>query len=135
LHDHPIAPPPPPYPGRPARFARLGAAALLLALCGPAWAGKTPLALSPATVTVGAGGHVSFQASGGTGGYEYALTVNNSGGSIDAGTGDYTAGSVAGADTVTVTDSSGTSSTAKVQVQAKMQAAPDTGTTDLGGHR
>jgi len=118
----------------PARFARLLAAALLVALCAPAQAGKpVPLALSPALAKVAAGGTVTFQASGGAGEYSYALSVNATGGAIDPSSGEYTAGATAGTDTVTVTDAAGATRSAQVSVSA---SASTTGAdTDLGGHR
>jgi hypothetical protein len=121
----------------PARLARVLGAALLLALvafAAPASAGKpVPLALSPSSAKVAAGGAVAFQASGGAGGYTYALSVNASGGSIDPSSGEYTAGSAGGTDTVQVTDEAGATRTAQVAVLA---AATSTGAdTDLGGHR
>jgi len=118
----------------PARFARLLAAALLVALAAPALAGKpVPLALSPALAKAPAGGTVTFQASGGAGEYSFALSVNASGGTIDPSTGEYTAGGAAGTDTVTVTDAAG--ATRSAQVSVSTSAAAPGADTDLGGHR
>jgi hypothetical protein len=116
----------------PARFARVLAAAVLVAVCAPAEAGKpAPLALTPSVTKVAAGGAVAFQASGGAGEYHYALSVNASGGQIDPASGEYTAGAKAGTDTVTVTDAAGATQKAQVQVGAATSGAD----TDLGGHR
>ncbi len=108
---------------------RLGLAALLAALATAAVA-ATPLAISPSTATVPAGGHATFTASGGAGGYHFALTTDASGGSVDADSGAYTAGESPGTDVVTVTDSAGATKSASVKVQASKTATPD-----LGGPR
>ncbi|MEM9074387.1 MAG: hypothetical protein AAGE52_38185, partial [Myxococcota bacterium] len=66
------------------------------------------LALSPAARTVGEGGLVVFEASGGTGAYRFAIATDESGGRIEESTGLYVAGTVRGdpptVDTVVVTD-------------------------------
>lgn len=116
-------------PARPRLARRLGLGALLLALAGAA-AAATPLALSPSTATVTTGGHATFTASGGAGGYQFALSTAASGGSIDAETGAYTAGDSPGTDVVTVTDAAGATKTASVKVQASKTSTPD-----LGGPR
>ena len=86
-----------------------------------------PLVLSPTSATVAAGGTVSFSASGGSGGYKFSVTVNESGGSIN-GSGKYTAGAAGGvSDEVTVTDSAGASVSVLVTVEPASKA--------LGGHR
>jgi hypothetical protein len=105
-------------------------AGLVAALAASAQAAPK-LAISPSSTSVTAGGHVTFSASGGAGGYHYSLSASRSGGSVDADTGDYTAGATGGvSDEVTVTDSAGTSQKALVKVTALTQATPD-----LGGHR
>jgi hypothetical protein len=121
---------------RPVLPRHLAAFALLAALAAPAWAGKpAPLAVAPSTATVASGGHVAFKASGGEGGYEYAVTANASGATIDPATGDYTAGAAAGTDTVTVTDDAGKTATAQVKVQASASSTPAAPGDELGGHR
>lgn len=62
----------------------------------------------------------TYVATGGSGaGYSWVLAVNNSGGSIDAGSGLYTAGAVNGAtDTIQVTDSLGNTATTTVIISA-----------------
>lgn len=78
------------------------------------------LFISPYVPKTSAAGVVNFTAAGGSGtGYTWSLTTNQSGGSIVAGTGVYTAGSLLGTtDTVTVTDSLGATATRNVRVLA-----------------
>lgn len=78
------------------------------------------LFISPYVPKTSAAGIVNFTAAGGSGtGYTWSLTTNQSGGSIVAGTGVYTAGSLLGTtDTVTVTDSLGATATRNVRVLA-----------------
>lgn len=59
---------------------------------------KNTSVLTPKKIT-------SIKATGGTQPYSYAITTNNSGGTINPTTGDYTAGPNFGDDTITVTDS------------------------------
>jgi len=75
------------------------------------------VALSPATASVPPRGGVALTASGGSAsGFMYAVTMNASGGSVDA-MGRYTAGSTANvADVVTVTDSLGNTATSTITV-------------------
>jgi hypothetical protein len=76
-----------------------------------------PMQLSPATISVVHLTTQQFTPLGGYGPYAYTLTVNNSGGSINATTGIYTAGSTTGVqDTVQVTDTFGNTATALVTV-------------------
>lgn len=76
-----------------------------------------PPLLLPQTATVAPLGTQTFTGQGGYGSYVYSLSVNNSGGSVNAGTGLYTAGSTGlVTDTVTVTDSLGGTGTASVTV-------------------
>lgn len=77
----------------------------------------TPLVISPKTVTVSAGGTVTFSASGGIPPYVYSMQSNPSGGSINANSGIYTAGNTTGVtDSVKVIDNIGASSMAQVIV-------------------
>lgn len=64
-----------------------------------------PIILSPKTATLAPAQTQQMTPLGGFGPYTYLLTINNSGGSVNASTGLYTAGPSAGADTVQVTDS------------------------------
>ncbi len=76
--------------------------------------------ISPATVSLAPKASQTLTASGGSGtGYAWSITTNNSGGSIGAGTGVYTAGATGGAiDTVQVTDSLGNVANRNVTVTA-----------------
>ncbi len=78
----------------------------------------TAMQLSPSTATVAPTiGTVDFTGVGGYAPYYYTISINNSGASIIATTGVYTAGSTGLViDTVTVTDSMGNTATATVQV-------------------
>jgi hypothetical protein len=107
----------------------LGLAALVVALASPAGA-AAPLAISPTSAGVTTGGHATFAASGGAGGYHFALSTDASGGQVDEASGAYTAGAKAGTDVVTVTDAAGATRSATVKVTASAGAAPD-----LGGPR
>ncbi len=75
-----------------------------------------PMILSPTTNAVSTTEDVQFTGLGGYGDYVYTITVNASSASIDADTGLYTAGAIAGVDTVTVTDAFGNTATATVTV-------------------
>ncbi len=78
-----------------------------------------PMQFSPSTASVVALGTQQFEGLGGYGAYTYTITVNNSGGSIDASTGLYTAGSTPTVvDTIKVVDKQGNSATANVSVTA-----------------
>lgn len=72
------------------------------------------LAVSTTYTALRPGLSVSVGATGGTEPYTYSLTSSDSGGSIQASTGLYTAGSATGVDVITVTDS--TSSVASVSM-------------------
>ena len=75
------------------------------------------VSISPATTSVPAGGSIAFAASGGGGGYTWTLSVNDSGGSINASSGRYQAGSTGNVvDVVQVTDSLGNSATRSIAV-------------------
>lgn len=77
----------------------------------------TPMLLSPDSAVVAALGTQTFTGLGGFGALTYTLSVNNSGGSIDSGTGEYTAGSTPSVmDTVRVDDTLGNFATAIVTV-------------------
>ncbi len=76
-----------------------------------------PLTITPSVVDVPAGTNQIFTAGGGFPPYTFSLALNNSGGTIGATTGSYTAGSVIGAsDTVRVTDAFGGTADAVVNV-------------------
>jgi hypothetical protein len=72
----------------------------------------------PTNAKTSAGGLVTFTAAGGSGtGYTWSITDNQSGGSIVAGTGVYTAGTRLGLeDTIQVTDSAGATATQVVRI-------------------
>jgi hypothetical protein len=75
------------------------------------------LFVTPTNAKTSAGGLVTFRAAGGTGPYTWSITDNQSGGSIVAATGVYTAGTLIGLeDTIKVTDSAGASSTQVVRI-------------------
>lgn len=77
----------------------------------------TAIVLNPSTSQVAPLGSVTFIAAGGYSTYTYAISVNNSGGSINATSGVYTAGSTGlVSDTITVVDAFGNSATAVVTV-------------------
>ena len=63
------------------------------------------LAIMPNSVTVPVGSSLSFVAAGEVGSCTFDIPTNNSGGSIDPDTGEYTAGFTTGIDTIRVTDS------------------------------
>jgi len=106
--------------------------------------------MTTATVTVGPGvsvtpsapaiaplGSQTFVASGGSGtGYTYALTTNNSQGSIGASTGVYVAGpNAAVTDVVTVTDSLGNTATVTIAVGSGVAVTPMTTTVAPRGNQ
>jgi uncharacterized phage protein gp47/JayE len=66
-----------------------------------------PIILNPTAPSVAALGEVDFSALGGFGSYTFSIHTNNSGGSINASTGVYTAGSTPSTDVVRVTDGLG----------------------------
>ena len=80
------------------------------------------LAISPGSTTIAPTGTQQFTASGGTGtGYTWSLKTNGSGGSIDASSGLYTAGSTDGAtDVIQVTDSALATATVNVRVSSTL---------------
>ena len=86
------------------------------------------LAVTPATATIAPLGQQTLSVSGGTGsGYNFALSFNPSGGSIDPLTGLYTAGGIGNvADVVTVLDALGNTATATMTVTAALVATAGT---------
>ncbi len=92
------------------------------------WVAKlSPMSLSPPVATAPPLGGVTFSTTEGAGGYVYSFVTNASGGSIGATTGAYTAGSLgAKVDVIQVTDSSGLSSTAVVNVGPGLTITPTT---------
>ncbi len=73
--------------------------------------------LTPATSSVGVGESVTFTGLGGYGSYIYSILTNNSGATINATTGVYTAGATPTVtDTVKVTDAFGNNATATVSI-------------------
>jgi hypothetical protein len=77
---------------------------------------ETPLAISPALVTVAPAGNVIFSAAGGQPPYSFSLFAGS--GSIDAGTGLYTAPGSAGSATVRVADAQAAHADAAVNINA-----------------
>ncbi len=76
-----------------------------------------PILLLPATAVLNTTDTQQFTAYGGTQtGFVYSILVNNSGASINASTGLYTAGATPGIDTVKVVDSDANQATSTVQV-------------------
>lgn len=74
--------------------------------------GGDSLSISPSAITLAATSTVTFSASGGSAPYIFSAGS----GTIDAGTGAYSAPASAGSDTVTVTDSAGATASAAVTV-------------------
>jgi hypothetical protein len=87
------------------------------------------ITIQPLTASVTANGSLTFTASGGSGtGFAWALAANASGGTIDSGSGAYTAGPTASVtDVVRVTDSLGNTASVDVAVvpaTATLEIAP-----------
>jgi hypothetical protein len=80
--------------------------------------GAAPLAITPFTATVAGGSQITFGATGGTGPYTFSFVTNQSGGTVNASTGLYTAGATTGMDTVRVTDAVSATAEATVTVTA-----------------
>ncbi len=81
--------------------------------------GGTPLTLSPTTGTVSAGGQQTFTGAGGVPPYTFTVIADTTGGAtVQATTGQYTAGPNAGTSTVQVMDSVNGTANATVTVQA-----------------
>ena len=93
------------------------------------------LAISPPIAAVSPRGTLSFTARGGSGhGIQFTLSTNASGGDIDAGTGEYTAGAKANVDDqVTATDDLGNTATAAVHVGAGLLLNPPTASISPNG--
>jgi len=92
-----------------------------------------PLTIVPSAATVAPNGTLSFSATSGTGPYVWSLATNQSGATIDASTGFYSAGAIEGADVVHVVDSIGNTAEATVTVTAAGPSFGDLGTPeDLG---
>lgn len=72
--------------------------------------------LTGSSTSVAALGTASFVAVGGYGSYVYSILVNNSGASINASTGEYTAGPSSGTDTIQAIDVLGNSATTTILV-------------------
>lgn len=75
-----------------------------------------PMQLLPATYTAMTLGDKTFTAYGGYGENVFSFVTNNSGGSIDPSSGEYTAGATPGTDTIKVTDDLGNTATAVITV-------------------
>jgi hypothetical protein len=76
-----------------------------------------PMILSPTTSSVAPLANETFTGLGGYAPFTYSISINNSGGSINASSGVYTAGSTGSVtDTILVVDAFGNSATATVQV-------------------
>jgi hypothetical protein len=100
----------------------------------PALATSSSLLISPATATVNAGATQTFSASGGTAPYTYSIATNNSGATINASSGAYTAGPKGGvADTIRVTDSAGNTSNATVTILSTLAISPPSASVATGG--
>ncbi len=83
------------------------------------------IAITPSSATVPPGGSVAFGATGGNSSYTFSISTNNSGGTIDAGTGAYVAGNAGSVtDTVRVTDGLGKIASATVTVGPAVTIAP-----------
>ncbi len=94
------------------------------------------LTISPPAPSVPPRGSVSFSASGGSGVLTWSLQTNDSGGSIDASTGAYTAGAVGSVtDAVKVVDAAARSATASVTVTDGVSIAPPSATLPPQGSR
>ena len=93
-----------------------------------------PLLLTPSSATATTSGPtITFVATRGSGGpYVYSLSVDSTGGSIDASTGTYTPGSVIGTDIVQVVDSAGNIATAPVVVTLPITVTPSSVTLGAG---
>lgn len=75
-----------------------------------------PMQITPASSQVSTTQNVTFLGLGGYGTYTYTLTLNGSGGMVNATSGLYTAGASMGTDNVTVTDAFGNTAVAVITV-------------------
>jgi len=100
--------------------ANTGTALSAATTTSPATTVLPPVLITPATASVPPRGSLIFSASGGSGtGYSWSLSTNASGGSINAGTGAYTAGATPSVtDVVRVVDSLGNAATRNLAVGA-----------------
>ncbi len=90
----------------------------------------------PAHITLGRGESVSFTGEGGSGTYAFALATNGSGGTVDAATGAYTAGTATGRDVVRLSDTElGATADAIVEVvdDPSLRVTPGEWAIPLGG--
>jgi hypothetical protein len=93
-----------------------------------------PLTVTPGTTFLAPRGMLQIMAAGGAPDYAFSLSTNNSGGTINPTTGEYTAGSTANVrDVVTVTDSNGATETVAIDITAGVSITPDTPTVAPGG--
>ena len=92
------------------------------------------LSITASATTTPPRGAISFSAAGGSGGYTWALATNASGGSINASTGAYVAGSTGSVtDVVRVTDSQAHTATQSVTVTVGVSISPSTVVVARGG--
>lgn len=84
------------------------------------------LAISPTTITLAVNNATTFSAGGGVGGYTYSIV--SGGGSIDSGTGAFTAPASSGTTVVRVTDSIGNTSDATVTINPALAISPSSKT-------
>ena len=86
------------------------------------------VSITPTSPSSAPGGMVTFVAAGGSGtGFTFALTTNGSGGTINAQTGAYVAGSTDDVvDVVSVTDSLGNNASAQIAIGAALSLNPPT---------
>jgi hypothetical protein len=89
------------------------------------------LGITPTTAQTVVGYGVTFSTTGGTSPYNWGLSTNQTGGSVDS-SGNYTAGSTPGTDIVQVTDGSGQSASASVSANAALTIAPSSTTLIVG---
>ncbi|MDQ4121319.1 MAG: carboxypeptidase regulatory-like domain-containing protein [Acidobacteriota bacterium] len=127
----------PPYIGRMDEISFYNRALSDLEIAGIFNAGtdgkcNTALRIAPALRTVFINNQVSFSAVNGIAPFVFSLVANNSGGSIDAQTGAYTAGANAGTDTIRVTDANNNFAEATVTVEVPACVAGEK-TWDGGG--
>ncbi len=95
-----------------------------------------PLEITPDDYTLPPSDTVTFVASGGTAPYVYSISVNNSGGTIDPDTGEYTAGTTGSVDdTILVTDADDNTATATAHVTAGVTITPSAPTVFIGADR
>ncbi|HSQ64282.1 MAG TPA: SBBP repeat-containing protein [Polyangiaceae bacterium] len=93
------------------------------------------VSISPANPSAPPQGAITFSASGGSGtAFAWSITKNNSGGTVNGSTGNYTAGTTGSvADTVTVVDSLGNAASVNVSVGGGLAVNPATPTSPPKG--